>query len=70
MDTSVARLSYSIVELAELIGVSRSSVYSAIGRGELRALKFGQRTVIPMDEAQRFMASLPPARIGAVGRDA
>jgi excisionase family DNA binding protein len=36
-----ARLAYSINEVAELLGISRSSVYNLIDRGVLRPISLG-----------------------------
>ena len=40
------KLAYSIKEVHELVGVSRSMVYREIGEGKLRAVKRGHRTLI------------------------
>jgi Helix-turn-helix domain len=46
-----------------LIGISRSSVYEAIGNGELDAVKDGDRTLITMESIERRQAALPRAKI-------
>lgn len=48
-------LTYSVAETAELFGVSRDSIYKAIARGDLKALRFGRRTVIPRVEVHRAL---------------
>ena len=41
-------------------GVSRSRAYELIRDGHLRAVKNGSRTLIPVAEAECWLASLPP----------
>jgi excisionase family DNA binding protein len=40
------KAAYSIAEVARLSGLGRSSIYKAIQCGELKARKFGRRTMI------------------------
>jgi hypothetical protein len=58
------RLAYSIAEACRIGCQSRTSVYAAIGRGELRARKRGRRTLILAHELERYLNGLPavPAR--------
>jgi excisionase family DNA binding protein len=56
-------LAVSINEAARLIGISRGSVYGAIARGELEAVKDGGKTKIIYASLKRREASLPPAQI-------
>lgn len=49
MNTAVTareRLSFKPSEVAELLGVPKSSIYSAISRGHLRAQKIGIRSMV------------------------
>ena len=46
----VPRLGYSLAEAELATGLSRSSLYRAIARGELRREKVGGRTIIPAAE--------------------
>ena len=41
-----ARLTYTVPEVAELLGISRSSAYECVRRGEIPALTLGRRVVI------------------------
>jgi hypothetical protein len=53
-----------IKEAQRLLGdKSRSEVYIAIGRGELDAVKDGQKTLITVASIRRRQAALPPAKI-------
>ena len=41
------RLTYSVAEVAQLLGVSRGSVYNHIRTGEIRSITIGSRIVVP-----------------------
>ncbi len=41
-----SRLTYTGPEVAELLGISRSSAYECVRRGEIPALTLGRRVVI------------------------
>jgi hypothetical protein len=47
----------------EMTGISRSSIYLALGRGDLRAKKFGTRTLIDVPHGLAYVESLPDAKI-------
>jgi hypothetical protein len=53
-----------------LSGMGRSSVYEALGRGHLRAIKLGSRTLVDVEHGLAWLASMPPAEIttGRTGR--
>ena len=40
------RLTYTVPEVAELLGISRSTAYDCIRRGEIPALALGRRIVV------------------------
>jgi hypothetical protein len=44
-------------------GMGRSSVYEALGRGDLKAIKLGTRTLIDVEAGLAWLASMPPAVI-------
>lgn len=46
-------------------GMGRRSTYDAVGRGDLRAIKAGTRTLIDVEHGLAYMRSLPPAKIRA-----
>ena len=54
-----SKIAYTIPEAVRASGLSRSTIYLAIGSGALRARKFGARTVILDAELRRFLRSLP-----------
>jgi excisionase family DNA binding protein len=57
-----SRLTYSVPELAELLGVGRSGVYSALRRGILPARRFGRRFVISRAAVDDWLR-LQPAEV-------
>lgn len=46
-------------EVARVLGLSLSTVDRAIGRGDLKAKKYGARVLVPVAEVERFEASIP-----------
>jgi len=59
--TAPEKLAYTIDELAKAICLSKARLYELLNSGDLRAVKCGGRTLIPVDEARRFIRELPPA---------
>lgn len=53
------KLAHSVDELAVLASCGRDKLYQAIREGQLRARKFGRRTLITAEDAHRFLDSLP-----------
>ena len=49
----------TILEFSTSYGPSRSKVYELMKHGALKAVKYGKRTYIPRDEAERWLQSLP-----------
>jgi excisionase family DNA binding protein len=56
-------LSVSIVEAARRAGVGRSTIYEAIGRGELRLKKSGRRSLILTEDLAAWLKALPDASL-------
>jgi hypothetical protein len=54
-----AKLAHTIADAALTSGLSRSMLYLAIGRGDLRARKCGARTLILDTDLRRFLRDLP-----------
>jgi excisionase family DNA binding protein len=63
MSDTIKPITVSVQECARIIGISRSMIYEAIGRGELDAHKDGDRTLITMASIERRQAALPRAEI-------
>ena len=47
----------------EYLGLSEATIYRLLGLGKLQAVKAGSRTLVTMQSAQEYAASLPPAKI-------
>jgi excisionase family DNA binding protein len=41
------KLAYSVTEVAELLGISRSSAYEYVRSGDLPSITLGSRIVVP-----------------------
>lgn len=59
------KLGYTIKEAVEKSPVSRSEMYLAMRRGDLKAKKHGKRTIILRDDLAAYFASLPDYRTAA-----
>jgi hypothetical protein len=46
-----------------MTGLSRSATYEALGRGDLKAIKYGTRTLIDVEAGLAWLASMPQAHI-------
>ena len=49
------KLCYSAREAGALLGLSKNSVYQAVARGELPALRIGARVLIPKASLERML---------------
>ena len=52
---SEEKLAYSVEEVAALTGIGRTTLFSHMKSGLLKARKIGRRTIIPADELNRFV---------------
>jgi excisionase family DNA binding protein len=59
---------YTIKRFCRTYSTSRSKTYELIAAGALQAVKNGKRTLIPVESAERWLASLPQMKGGS--RDA
>jgi excisionase family DNA binding protein len=67
----MSKLTLSVPEVAALIGISRTSAYEAVRRGEIPSLVFGRRIVVPRSALEELLGPLPamgsaPSTAGAV----
>ncbi len=51
----VERLSYTVPELSEALGIGHTSIFNLIREGKLRKVKVAGRTLIPADDAKRLL---------------
>jgi len=65
INTSVGRVALSVREFCAAVGCSKTSFYEAVGRGQLRTVKFGRRTLVPVGEAEAFIQRLAASSKGS-----
>lgn len=53
---------FSINEFCQWAGIGRTATYAEIKAGRLPAKKFGKRTFITINDAERWLATLPSLR--------
>jgi len=56
---TVTPFAYSIAQACALSSVGRTTLYAAIGRGELRTLKVGRRRLITAEALHAWLNSCP-----------
>jgi excisionase family DNA binding protein len=59
------RLTITVEEAAEILGISRALAYSLVARQELPSLKLGRRVVIPRRALERLLELEPYAPTSA-----
>lgn len=52
-------IAVTVPEAVKLTGLSRSRLYECLQAGVITAKKAGRRTLIPFEELEAYMASLP-----------
>lgn len=58
-------IAVTIPDAVKATGMSRTSIYEALKRGDLSARKAGRRTLISFADLQAYLASLPTYQAGA-----
>lgn len=58
-------IAVTIPDAVRMSGMSRTSIYEALKRGDITARKAGRRTLISFADLQAYLASLPEYRAGA-----
>jgi excisionase family DNA binding protein len=53
-----AKLLLDVEEVAQILGVGRSHLYTYLLRGQLRSLKLGRRRKIPVEAVREFITKL------------
>ena len=51
------RRTYTVDEAAQMLGISRSTAYECVQRGEIPARRFGRRVVILRNELDALLTS-------------
>lgn len=57
--TDEQRITYSVEEVAELLGISRTTAYECVHRGEIPSRRFGRRVVILRHELNALLTDDP-----------
>jgi Helix-turn-helix domain len=55
------RLTFTVPEVGEILGISRWSAYQAALRGEIGVIEIGRRKVIPRRVVERMLTGQPAA---------
>ena len=55
----IKRRTMTVDEAAQALGVSRNAAYSAIRRGEIPAIRIGDRRLVPIIAIERLLAGEP-----------
>ena len=53
------RLAYTVEEVAELLGIGRSSAYQAVHSGDIPSLRIGRRFLIPKQALDEMLRAVP-----------
>jgi excisionase family DNA binding protein len=57
-DGPPAKLTYTVPEAAALLGISRSTAYECVRRGEIPSLTLGRRVLISRSQLERLLGPL------------
>lgn len=57
---TVEAVSYSILGACAATGIGRSRMFELLKEGKIKAKRMGSHRLIPREELDRFIASLPP----------
>jgi excisionase family DNA binding protein len=51
-------LAYCVEDVAKALGIGRTYVFHLIKEGQLRAVKIGRRTLVPVREVEAFLVRI------------
>lgn len=69
-DEHTHRSTYTVEEVARILGISRTTAYECVRRGDIQARRFGRRVVVPMTVVDRLLDGTGDARPDAMpGRE-
>jgi excisionase family DNA binding protein len=57
--TDEVSMTMTVSEAARVLGISRSSAYECVRRGELRAVRLGRRLVVPRSAVTELLQGPP-----------
>lgn len=60
------KLAVSVEEAAKAAGVGRTCIFMEMRSGRLKGRKIGRRTVITIDDLNRWLTALPYSKSGGV----
>jgi len=60
-----AAIALTIPDAVKATGMTRTSIYEALKRGDLAARKAGRRTLISVSDLEAYLASLPTYQAAA-----
>ncbi|MEI2704079.1 MAG: helix-turn-helix domain-containing protein [Ilumatobacteraceae bacterium] len=55
------RRTFTVAEVAEIVGISRSTAYECVRRGEIPSRRFGRRIVVLRHELERMLGPIATA---------
>ncbi|MCR9061807.1 MAG: helix-turn-helix domain-containing protein [Rhodobacteraceae bacterium] len=64
---SEQRLAVSPAEAARMAGIGRTTLYAALGSGDLRSFKIGKRRLISVDALKQWLSAAESASSGESG---
>ncbi len=62
-------LAHSVARACRVIDCGRTKIYEMMSKGQIRAKKLGNKTIIPHSELVRLLDSLPDADFGKPAED-
>ena len=51
------KLTYTVLEVSKLLGISKNSTYKAINDGDIPSVKIGSRILIPRSQIDKLLNS-------------
>jgi excisionase family DNA binding protein len=57
------RLTMTVSEAAEVLGISRAFAYELVGRGEIPVVRFGRRVVVPRKALEILLEVAKPTSV-------
>ena len=61
------KLTFTVQEAADLLGICRSTAYECVHRGDLPALRLGRRLLVTRATLESMLGALPDHRVVASG---